>query len=446
MHSLLLDSVQSNGEDTTLFNYFALNDTFSSFPGCGYLGGPDCFEATTPSWIGRSIMPFPNGVELCTALGDTLHLTLPQSPADTNWFFSDPIQRFGIRYLGSDTSTLITIPDSARFYRIVHIDPNGNSITSELHDAPVTIGKMLGTVEFFQIDSFPLVLRRLNAIGDGNHHVGLHTITPAVVHDYQVGDEVQYRHSEYSVFPETLTWNYLRERVLSRLETDSTVSYTMSRTSFSHTGGPFTSTVVNIYSKRDTIATIPFESFHGMHRSMRQIERCGMLFWSYQFDPDNLASPCPFGQCWTPYTNGMGPNPQSSSSHTLGLGSGYWFSQEFIQQWPGQQLVYVSNLHYINYFKKNGIPCGAEQFVGIDEQEAGHRLRIYPVPSNGSFTIESESRVNRIEILDQQGRSIAVYEDAAGSFDLAFAPDGFYFVQVDFVDGTRSVSKVMVMR
>ncbi|HMC97534.1 MAG TPA: hypothetical protein VKG92_07780, partial [Flavobacteriales bacterium] len=228
MYSLALDSVVVAGSDTLLFNYFSLNDTVSEFPGCGYLGGSDCNRLNVPSWAGREILSMANGgARFRTLAGDTLNLLPPIATTDTSWFYSDGEQRFGLRLLTTDTSTFLGVLDSARLYHVVHVDALGQVINSAMNEAPVTIGKSLGLVEFFQVDSFPLVLRRMHMIGDAGHQIGLHCMTDASIHDYQVGDEIQYRHFEFSVFPTTTLGYDRKETIVSRSETDTSVTYSV---------------------------------------------------------------------------------------------------------------------------------------------------------------------------------------------------------------------------
>ena len=227
MFSMSLDSASVVDTDTLLFNYVDLNDSISHYPGCGYLGGDECNRQDMPSWTGREIRSMSDGrLSMLTTVGDTLLFSFPTTGTDTAWFYDDTAQRFGLHLLASDTGTFLGVPDSARFYRVVHTDLEGGVIWSAIHDAPVTIAKVLGLVEFFQADSFPAVLRPLRMIGDANYGIGFHCITEATVHDLQPGDEVQYRHFEFSVFPTTTTGNTWKETVTARWEDDTAVFYT----------------------------------------------------------------------------------------------------------------------------------------------------------------------------------------------------------------------------
>ncbi len=448
MYSLALDSIDVSGTDTLLFNFFDLNDSVSHFAGCGYLGGDECFQLNKPSWAGRSIRPMADGgIQFHNAHGDTLDLMLPTTTMDTGWFYSDVNQRFGLTLIGSDTASFLGILDSARTYQVVHLDQLGDAINSPLSEAPFTICKTLGLVEFFQVDSFPTVLRRLRMIGDAEQQIGLFCITDASIHDYQVGDEIQYRHSEFSVFPTITSGYYLKVTVLSRTETDTNVAYEVEQVLFPDGSAvASTSLATHTYSKSDTVSKIPFESFNGTSRSMYRRNFCGSMLWVYTYDPDNMWDPCPWGPCWSPYVNGKGPNPVSSVSHIIGVGSGHDFSQYFLPVlWD--DLQYVSHFTYIPYFVKNGVPCGAEVSVGIGENLSNQRLTISPVPSDGRFTLQADSPILRVDVMDLQGRNIRNFLASGSnvSIDLGDQPNGMYMAHVLFLNGTRAARIVMVV-
>jgi len=447
MYSLVLDSVQISGTDTTWFNYFNFNDSVSHFSGCGYLGGDECNQLNRPSWTGRGIRPMSNGnVQFHNSVGETLDFLLPETATDTGWFYADGEQRFGLMLIGSDTVNLLGVLDSARFYQVVHVDLQGSIINSSLHEAPFTICKSLGLVEFFQVDSFPAVLRRLRMIGDAEQQIGLHIITDASIHDYQIGDEVQYSHFEYSALPEMHSGYHLKETILSRAETDTTVIYSLEFELFQEGSTQMSSGLnTRVYSKTDTVAKIPFESFSGVVRSMYQVDHCGSLLWHYDFDPDNRWYTCPYGPCWTAPVNGYGPNPVSSAYHIIGVGSGHDFSQHFLPEpWGGLQ--YVSHSTYITYFAKNGIPCGTATSVDISETSKENGITISPIPSNGQFMVRANSAIQRVDVFDPQGRSISGV-GARGTnmeLDLGDRPDGMYAVHVLFQNGSRVNRMVMI--
>ncbi|HRH37782.1 MAG TPA: hypothetical protein PK760_05525, partial [Flavobacteriales bacterium] len=433
MYSLALDSMLLTGSDTILFNYFVLNDTMSHYAGCGYLGGDECWQAKKPSWAGLGIQTIPQGIRFHNAVNDTLDLQFPTAPSDTTWFYSDGEQRFGLILLNTDTASFLGVLDSAHFYQVIHVDPLGDVIDSPLNEAPITIGKSLGIVEFLQVDSFPTVLRRLHMIGDAERQIGLFCITDASINDHAIGDVVQYRHHELSLFPTIEDQYHRKETVLTRMETATTVTHSVEEVIF-HDGSTMVSNTLQprTFSKIDTIAKIPFESFMGMNRSMRQVDRCGLLLWVYDYDPDNTWSTCPYGPCWSPYVNGKGPNPSSEVFHMLGVGSGHQFSQQFLPGWGALQ--YVSHSTYITYFKKNGIPCGTEAFVGIAEAPSDAGLSISPVPTDGRFTVRADRPIRRVDVLDLQGRTVCGFLafGPTGEFDLNDYPTGTYALHVQF--------------
>ena len=449
MYSLALDSMQVAGSDTLLFNFFVVNDSVSHYAGCGYLGGDECYRRNKPSWAGRGIKPIANDhFQFHNTFNGTLDFQLPTATTDTGWFYSDSEQRFGLTFALTDTASILGVLDSARFYHVVHVDPLGGIISSPLNAAPFTICRSLGLVEFFQVDSFPTVLRRLRMIGDAQQQIGLHCITDASIHDYEVGDEVQYWHFEYSIFPETISGYHSKRTVLSRSETATTVSYSV-QVEFFVDGSTQsnTSMATPIFYKTDTLVRFPFESFEGTVRTMYRMDHCGVLLWHYDYDPDNLWDPCPWGPCWSPWVNGKGPNPESSAYHILGLGSGYSFSQYFLPQpWGGVQ--YMHDFTGMPYFKKNGIPCGQEMIANVPEQSDRPAMTVVPNPTDGLVTITTEKPMAAIRIHDALGRS--VYSGSATAnrrtVDLGELPPGTYHMQVEYADGMRESKRLLVVR
>lgn len=170
------------------------------------------------------------------------------------------------------------------------------------------------------------------------------------------------------------------------------------------------------------------------------------MLWQYSYDPDNISWPCEWGPCWSPYVNGWGPNPQSEAYHIIGVGSGYWFSQQFIDPWA--QPEYVSHTTYIPYFKKNGLSCGTELFVGMSETAEQDRLIIEPNPSTGPVRIRAAVPVIKADVLDLHGRSVhrTTLSGLSIDLDLTYLPVGVYVVQVRFKGGAQGAKKLVLSR
>ena len=69
---------------------------------------------------------------------------------------------------------------------------HGSDRNSALNHKEIIISENYGLIRFFKIDSFPLVLKPFNLIGEDVLHAGLYAITNEVLFDYYPGDDIQY--------------------------------------------------------------------------------------------------------------------------------------------------------------------------------------------------------------------------------------------------------------
>ncbi|MDQ3100353.1 MAG: hypothetical protein M3R08_03125, partial [Bacteroidota bacterium] len=322
-YSLALDSFQVNGTDTTFFNYFDLDSVDTGGGICIGWGGPDCLRQDYPSWMGRSIERTSSGYSIVNLFNDTLKFNYTLALTDTIPFLVDDDQQFAIVIDQIDTMNILGVVDSVQKFSIVHQTLLGEPINSALNGSHIIIGKELGLIRFFQVDSFPSVLKPLRLLGDGNHELGLYEITPAVVHDYQIGDIVQFRIASgtYSN-PSVLYFN--KYTILSRIENDSMVIYEGEYSTYYPLLPIFnTGTSTRAYSKNEIIASIPFEKFIGDDVFMVSTNNCGIPIWRYGFEVLHMLGPCQWDPlCWVGVdTNG--PPDTDSYGYQLGLGETY---------------------------------------------------------------------------------------------------------------------------
>ncbi|MCA1763065.1 MAG: hypothetical protein LC664_08755, partial [Flavobacteriales bacterium] len=186
-----------------------------------------CAPANIPQWLGPKIVETAsNEYSFFTSIGDTLNFNFELNPSDSSLFYSENDETYYLIYEESELETHINFTDSVAKYRIAHLDPSGEPVNSNLHNAPVKIGKELGMIEFFRIDSFPIQLQPIQIAGDLGTESGLYKIMASDIFDFQVGDVFQYRYVQNEYAPGVGYTTYSTRTVISREENDTAIVYT----------------------------------------------------------------------------------------------------------------------------------------------------------------------------------------------------------------------------
>jgi len=86
--------------------------------------------------------------------------------------------------------------------------------------------------------------------------------------------------------------------------------------------------------------------------------------------------------------------------------------------------------------------------LGVGEVVYTNRISIYPVPSNGIFTVKSTQPMESLTILDASGRNIhsAQQPSSESHINLSGAPAGNYILRVRFNDSDKSYSQPFTIR
>ena len=83
----------------------------------------------------------------------------------------------------------------------------------------------------------------------------------------------------------------------------------------------------------------------------------------------------------------------------------------------------------------------------VSNQESAIRgeldVRIYPNPASGVVQIKAQSPIDKVEVLDFQGRLVGVYERPT-SIDLSHQPSGLYFLRISSREG--QVTKKLILQ
>jgi len=430
--SIYFDSVKYDGIDSIYYNFSTIADTLSPSDSCNWWGGQSCEKQNKPVWVGKKINYNNHGLyQFFPISGDTLSFDFTKNIGDTSIFYKDAAQKFFIVYEKFDTMTVLNYYDSARFYKILHTDLAGNNINSPLNGKKIIIDKNLGLIQFFQVDSFPQLLKPFYLIGNGSPDCGLFQLTDEIVYDFQPGDEIQFSNYKYQPGgpPPPWTWSYhIKYVFLTRIVTIDSLKYKIIRTTYdNNTYQTKTDTTILKYYRHNLIFKIPFEYFDGNNRRLYLSSYCGMKLWTYNINPNPYIGYCVKENCWGGIDTG-GPMPTSNYTYIAGLGEDW--QSNLVQPPPSG---YESGSHIL-YFKKNGIPCGSE-VTGTNEITTQPFLLISPNPFSTQTTLHADiffynASLTVYNSVGQQVKQIKNISGQTFTFSRDNLPSGLYFLRL----------------
>lgn len=447
-YSMSFDSAQTVGSDSVYFNFFRLpvDYNFVSFD-CPFWGGTECWRQDMPVWIGAKI-EYDNlySYNFHPNNGDTIQFNFDLLNGGPSIFYQDSVQKFSLMYEGTDTISTLNYIDSARFFKIYHSDLEGNTINSQLNGQNIVIAKYLGLTQFFQIDSFPQVLKPLHLVGNENPNLGITKITNEMIFDYQPGDEIQYR--EYYYWNNGPPWeNYTRYRkhsILQRTETPDFLKYVMEEQVFYQDSSlVLTDTIEKTYIRNHTIAQLPFEVFDGNYKHFYLAEYCDFELWTFHNKPENSLWYCDFDNVWGPFDT-FGPPDEEYLTYALGLGV---YIDKLVDYHGGISLY---NGHYNNivYFKKNGVACG-ELIVGVEQhKKPAWDVSVNPNPARSVVWLSADVAFTKINLIGINGKVLLSETPKSNkvSIDVGHLPDGIYFAKIELVSNAVLTKKIVVLK
>ncbi|MCU0319272.1 MAG: hypothetical protein MUE88_04260 [Flavobacteriales bacterium] len=400
-YDLAFDSAATLGTDSIYFHFGAMDLASGEMvPGCSGWGDPYCYTANTPIWSGTLFLSNNIGTYwMRNNLGDSLRFELGMAIGDTSVFFQDAVQRFSLIKSTPDTMTVLSYTDSIYRYTITHTDLNDLPIQSVLNGGSLVVGKQLGLITFFKIDSFPQVLEPLLLFGSKDPDVGLHQITSAMVRDHQPGDVIQTRSYQGGGYP-PLPFSYRKESILARSDTPDSVQYLIDLEYSTANGTTNSGTASLRYSKQDVLAELPFDRFNGSIMSLTRTNGCAGPTWRFNSELVPGMWECPEGNCWI-YGDTQGPPPVSSNALYLGISDSHYYFQTPVSSWDAPYW----NIKNIVYYIKNGIECGTEFHVGLGGSVVPGSIKVFPNPSEGPITISSHELLRSVRIVDGRGGS-----------------------------------------
>jgi len=449
-HSLFFDTVVSGSNDSVYYNFLLLNNIFPSDDSCSsayYFY--TCYQQNIPSWIGRKIIyDNTSNYKFFNLAGDTLLFNFRTNPADSLIFYKDSLQKFFFIYTKSDTLSILNNIDSARFYRIVHTDLDGNVINSDLNQQNIIISKNRGLVNFFQVDSFPQILKPFILIGDMASADGLYQLKNETVYDYQVGDEIQYYdYNNNSLYPLSDYKRYKKYKILSKTVTADSLFYNAVYEMFNaDSANLFVDTIMLKYSSSSLIANIPFEKYYGqVSRTLSSKDYCGLRLWT--FETNRLSYINEYSPCDTSWCYNSEPGPPSYYERNYVSGLGLYLDRSYYLSASPPNVSWSKGLVMI-YFKKNGISCGSEMFAGISEyQDKDYELIISPNPAGGSIHITSSTLLRSITIFNIEGKMLLSQNlsGTAETIDIRNFHDGIFVARIRLYDNTIVIKKIVVL-
>lgn len=442
-YEIAFDSTIVDGGITTYHNFKTTQDTLTP-SNCGWWGSPECIRQDKPTWIGTRIEKDDQGVHrFFTALGDTVTLHFSSALGSQTLIYEDQDQRFLLSYSGELATVILGLTENIRRWTIIHEDIEGQPINSSLNNALVDVGESVGLARFFRVDSFPLVLEQVELLGQLEPPLGLYQITQASLHDHQPGDEIQKHHYAYHYTgPPTQNYNFFRTtRILSRQDTPENVSYEVETTTFNL--GSATENVESgtlTYSKTEVVQEIPFTRFDGTQPWLGYEGPCGLPLWTYSTYFNQGLAYCSEENCWGPYdTNG----PPPSGTTVLVSGLGEYESSSFLISPTG-----FSMSTRIIHFIKNGIPCGTEAIVGMDDHaDANTSLLLAPNPANDHVQVIGLEDAIHAELYNASGRLVLDRALTNSNWlELGDLNSGLYLMRVTTRSGVLRTERLMIER
>jgi len=390
--ALSFDSANSSGTDSIYYGYTSIDfSNYMQSDSCMFWGGPYCNPQNEPTGFGKSIIYNNNGLyHFITREDDTLRFDFSIQNGDTSLIYQDSIQKLSMVFMGSDTATVLSMPDSLRYYALLHTDNAGNPISSPLHNHILSVGKALGMLNFFRTDQFPAVQQYLKLVGQVAPEIGMTKLSYEKVFDYQVGDEFQYLESNtVSGGPPWMnSRRYIKHLILSRTDSQDSIVYSVRRSVFDPDSTYLnTDTIPLAYLRNGLVAEFPFDKID-QTQYLQEIrlfkeDYCGLNLWTYTISPRYLAY-CPADNCWGSFDT-QGPPPMGTIQYVSGLGL-YKQENYMISPPPGG----YSQFFGIVYFKKNGMVCGDEAVLRVPEPENPASLfEVYPNPMRDELFVRS---------------------------------------------------------
>ncbi len=463
-YSLQVESIAEVNFIAVYFLHTVKNDEdFSDFEPVE--GDPDecwgwggCVENSGSAGFGVKIYsPDPHQYHFITLGGDSLLFDLS---ADSSVFFENSTELYALIFESQSEQTVFGVTDQVQSYRIGHYDTEGNAITSPLHDFTIRIGQNLGLIDFFLIDGFPQVEEPLTLIGDAQLEESLNALTAEMIYDFQEGDVIQYRTTNYQSSPfnpigPSVEVKYLKTIFLSRSEEADSLRYSVLNQSFLENGESMQEWTEEVaYYRYDTLSALPFYRTRSASEAYSQSFSEKLISQDFcdgvvRVGYEGVSGPyhyCEMYGTWCMFdTNG--PPEITRFEYVSGLGR-YYYNESVL---GGEQWNSHSKTKEVIYYSKGDVSCGQEAILSASTAEKPvSKLTVYPNPSQGVVQLRISSdqlvRPSTVQIFDMAGRWVASYpwkgENAA--YDVSELASGLYLMQVVGAEGVIGMERLVV--
>lgn len=463
-YSLQIDSVMEVDDLVAYFLHTVRNENdyaeFTPVDGdpeeCYGWGG--CTKNSGSTGFGTEVhSPAPHVYQFVNVYDDTLRFDLS---ADSSVFFENTTELYALIFESESELTVFGLTDQVQSYRIGHYDTEGNAITSPLHDFTIRIGQNIGLIDFFLIDGFPQVEEPLALIGDSNLDQSLTVLTSEMIYDFEEGDVIQYRTTNYQSSPFNPTGpsvevKYLKTIFLSRSEEADSLRYTILNQSFVQNGESMQEWTEEVaYYRYDTLSALPFYRTRNSSEIYSQSYSENLLSRDFcdgevRLGYEGVSGPyhyCEMYDTWCMFdTNG--PPEITRFEYVSGLGR-YYYNESVL---GGEQWNSHSKTKKVIYYSKGDVSCGQEAILAArTADQPVVKLTVYPNPSQGVIQLRMSSdklvRPSTVQIFDMSGRRVASYpwkgENAA--YDVSELASGLYLLQVIGAEGVIGLERLVV--
>jgi hypothetical protein len=452
-YGLRIDSVTTNGTDSTYYNYLASRD----YAGFGDNG--DC-RFKRYSWIGTPVTVKANGwTFFVNEVQDTVKIHHEALLNDT-WpalhLSSDSIVWATVTDISAQT--VLGISDNVKTISFTMKDASNATLTHHINGSTMQIGETLGLVKSFDLYHFPNYLEawfhdNISLTGAEDLNAGIRRPKIELLfEEFQIGDEFAFRTRVN--YHDPAIWNAEVYDTLIQIidkQSQPELQYTLavhtsSRTYFVDQNlGP---TFVNQYSSFTTIATdhrfYPFYEHHSWMNMPSEMYERAMIDKSfnnaYEYINDTLKM-----NVFSTVFGDLQPNGCIDDGVFESVPWNIQFKEHLGAVWAWWYWAYDDTNFSLRYLKRGsniyGLPVSVSDIQGV-HQTPSLSLHFYPNPVQRVDPLHLSSNFKQVEIFDLSGK-LMITEQNASTIQLDNMRVGVYLIRLTSESGV-STQKLVV--
>lgn len=439
------DSSQVAGNAITFHQYYAIENTGiqgNDPANCSFWGGTTGEELDT-TWLGIDLIwdQASQELQLTNKLNETITFNFGLALNNSQAFYTNNTSIYSIEYTALNSETFLNTTDNVKTFTVSVTDLGGTPVSSALNNFEIKLSENYGLLSFIDTYNLPSTELGLELQGQTNPLLGTYQLTYDECYPWTVNDVVQHYYYESMGFgAPPLTRKYSTLTVTDRIETvDSVrllfstdqVSFYQTSTGTTTQSSSFTNQIA--FKKATPVSELPWNKPHGNSMETRATEttqdHCG-TYANFQTN-EGFITYCDSCQCFG-YADGFGQTIQEKRYvEQYGLYKTSYVGYGPLQNVPngGTTLIY-SNI--------GGIECGT-LWNDLPQIET-FRLEVYPNPSKGLVTINSEFPINSITVFDCFGREmihVLNVDQNETTFSLENLQNGAYIIEVEANDSVQ---------